>query len=180
MDGRYTKLHRCGEGSLRYPQSDCKYLINMAPNLNKEQNRNTETNLFDESVLECTFQIEPYLPYEFTCEGMLQRVNTLIENQVRGVLIEGLGKGSDLLLGDKTSFVVYLLILFSFWPQDFCTNTKIWPPLSVLQVVKAEVNTSCKQACREKGLICEPAFFPHLNSADNLTKSVHTCCFAYT
>lgn len=62
----------------------------MAPNLNKEQNRNTETNLFDESVLECTFQIEPYLPYEFTCEGMLQRVNTLIENQVRGVLIEGL------------------------------------------------------------------------------------------
>lgn len=65
----------------------------MAPNLNKEQNRNTETNLFDESVLECTFQIEPYLPYEFTCEGMLQRVNTLIENQVRGVLIEGLGKG---------------------------------------------------------------------------------------
>lgn len=28
-------------------------------------------------------QIEPYLPYEFTCEGMLQRVNAFIENQVR-------------------------------------------------------------------------------------------------
>lgn len=28
------------------------------------------------------FQIEPYLPYEFTCEGMLQRVNAFIENQV--------------------------------------------------------------------------------------------------
>lgn len=27
-------------------------------------------------------QIEPYLPYEFTCEGMLQRVNSFIENQV--------------------------------------------------------------------------------------------------
>ncbi|XP_075037066.1 alpha-1,6-mannosylglycoprotein 6-beta-N-acetylglucosaminyltransferase A isoform X2 [Mixophyes fleayi] len=26
---------------------------------------------------------EPYLPYEFTCEGMLQRVNAFIENQVR-------------------------------------------------------------------------------------------------
>ncbi|KAG7270942.1 hypothetical protein CRUP_033679, partial [Coryphaenoides rupestris] len=25
--------------------------------------------------------IEPYLPYEFTCEGMLQRVNAFIENQ---------------------------------------------------------------------------------------------------
>ncbi|XP_036966646.1 alpha-1,6-mannosylglycoprotein 6-beta-N-acetylglucosaminyltransferase A-like isoform X2 [Acanthopagrus latus] len=76
--------------------------------------------------------IEPYLPYEFTCEGMLQRVNTLTEK------------------------------------QDFCNNTETWPPLSALQVVKAEVNTSCKQACQEKGLICEPAFFPHLNSVDNL------------
>lgn len=28
-------------------------------------------------------QIEPYLPYEFTCEGMLQRVNAFIENQVQ-------------------------------------------------------------------------------------------------
>lgn len=27
-------------------------------------------------------QIEPYLPYEFTCEGMLQRVNAFIQNQV--------------------------------------------------------------------------------------------------
>ncbi|RXN12469.1 Alpha-1,6-mannosylglyco 6-beta-N-acetylglucosaminyltransferase A-like protein [Labeo rohita] len=27
-------------------------------------------------------KIEPYLPYEFTCEGMLQRVNAFIENQV--------------------------------------------------------------------------------------------------
>ncbi|XP_076879333.1 alpha-1,6-mannosylglycoprotein 6-beta-N-acetylglucosaminyltransferase A [Brachyhypopomus gauderio] len=26
-------------------------------------------------------KIEPYLPYEFTCEGMLQRVNAFIENQ---------------------------------------------------------------------------------------------------
>lgn len=28
-------------------------------------------------------QIEPYIPYEFTCEGMLQRVNILVEKQVR-------------------------------------------------------------------------------------------------
>lgn len=37
-------------------------------------------------LLNCVFcdceQIEPYLPYEFTCEGMLQRVNAFIENQV--------------------------------------------------------------------------------------------------
>ncbi|XP_078119403.1 alpha-1,6-mannosylglycoprotein 6-beta-N-acetylglucosaminyltransferase A-like [Sander vitreus] len=78
--------------------------------------------------------IEPYLPYEFSCEGMLQRVNILIEK------------------------------------QDFCNNTGSWPPLSALQVVKAEAKTSCKQACQKMGLICEPAFFPHLNSADNHAK----------
>ncbi|XP_035532727.1 alpha-1,6-mannosylglycoprotein 6-beta-N-acetylglucosaminyltransferase A-like [Morone saxatilis] len=83
--------------------------------------------------------IEPYLPYEFTCEGMLQRVNVLIEK------------------------------------QDFCHSTGSWPPLSTLQVVKAEADTSCKQACQEVGLICEPAFFPHLNSAKNLAKYSVDC-----
>ncbi|XP_058479414.1 alpha-1,6-mannosylglycoprotein 6-beta-N-acetylglucosaminyltransferase A-like isoform X2 [Solea solea] len=76
--------------------------------------------------------IEPYLPYEFTSEGMLQRVNTLIEK------------------------------------QDFCSSTKTWPPLSALQVVMAEVGTSCKQACQAVGLICEPAFFPQINSINAL------------
>lgn len=38
-------------------------------------------HVFQQSVF-CVIQIEPYLPYEFTCEGMLQRVNAFIENQV--------------------------------------------------------------------------------------------------
>uniref|UniRef100_A0A3Q3W5T0 alpha-1,6-mannosyl-glycoprotein 6-beta-N-acetylglucosaminyltransferase n=1 Tax=Mola mola TaxID=94237 RepID=A0A3Q3W5T0_MOLML len=83
--------------------------------------------------------IEPYLPYEFTCEGMLQRVNILIEK------------------------------------QDFCSSTGSWPPLSALQVVKAEVNASCNQACQKEGLICEPAFFPYLNSAQSLSKYGVNC-----
>ncbi|XP_026232111.1 alpha-1,6-mannosylglycoprotein 6-beta-N-acetylglucosaminyltransferase A-like isoform X2 [Anabas testudineus] len=77
--------------------------------------------------------IEPYIPYEFTCEGMLQRVNILIEK------------------------------------QEFCHSTGRWPPPSALQVVKAEVGTSCKEACQRAGLICEPAFFPELNSLKNIS-----------
>ncbi|XP_028993236.1 alpha-1,6-mannosylglycoprotein 6-beta-N-acetylglucosaminyltransferase A-like isoform X2 [Betta splendens] len=76
--------------------------------------------------------IEPYVPYEFTSEGMLQRVNVLIEK------------------------------------QDFCYAGRRWPPRSALQVVKAEAGTSCKQACQDAGLICEPAFFPDLNSVMSL------------
>ncbi|XP_042350899.1 alpha-1,6-mannosylglycoprotein 6-beta-N-acetylglucosaminyltransferase A-like [Plectropomus leopardus] len=83
--------------------------------------------------------LEPYLPYEFSCEGMLQRVNSLIEK------------------------------------QDLCSSTASWPPLSALQVVEAKVNMSCKQECQRAGLICEPAFFPHVNNAENLAKYSVDC-----
>uniref|UniRef100_A0A3B4ZEN9 alpha-1,6-mannosyl-glycoprotein 6-beta-N-acetylglucosaminyltransferase n=1 Tax=Stegastes partitus TaxID=144197 RepID=A0A3B4ZEN9_9TELE len=83
--------------------------------------------------------IEPYLPYEFSCEGMLQRVSALVEK------------------------------------QDFCSSTSSWPPLSALQVVKAEAGTSCKKACRKVGLICEPAFFPKLNRVKNLANYSVDC-----
>ncbi|KAK2839551.1 hypothetical protein Q5P01_013291 [Channa striata] len=83
--------------------------------------------------------IEPYVPYEFTSEGMLQRVNALIEN------------------------------------QEFCHSTGRWPPGSSLHVVEAEAAVSCKQACRKAGLICEPAFFPNLNSAESLANHNVEC-----
>ncbi|XP_041118119.1 alpha-1,6-mannosylglycoprotein 6-beta-N-acetylglucosaminyltransferase A-like [Polyodon spathula] len=79
-------------------------------------------------------KIEPYLPYEFTCEGMLQRVNAFIEN------------------------------------QDFCHGQVMWPPLSALQVKVTEPGKSCKQACQEKQLICEPSFFQHLNMDKDLLR----------
>lgn len=78
--------------------------------------------------------IEPYIPYEYTCEGMLQRVSVLVEK------------------------------------QDLCGSTWSWPPLSALQVVQAKADASCNQACRDAGLICEPSFFPHLNSSPSLAR----------
>lgn len=54
--------------------------------------------------------------------------------------------------------------------QDLCSQTWSWPPLSALQVVKANVNASCNQACRDAGLICEPSFFPHLNNFQSLAR----------
>uniref|UniRef100_A0A7N6FCH8 alpha-1,6-mannosyl-glycoprotein 6-beta-N-acetylglucosaminyltransferase n=1 Tax=Anabas testudineus TaxID=64144 RepID=A0A7N6FCH8_ANATE len=94
-----------------------------------------------ERVLTAILNQSPYIPYEFTCEGMLQRVNILIEKQV--------------------GFVWVLM--------EFCHSTGRWPPPSALQVVKAEVGTSCKEACQRAGLICEPAFFPELNSLKNIS-----------
>lgn len=30
----------------------------------------------------CPVQVEPFLPYEYTCEGMLERLHAYIQNQV--------------------------------------------------------------------------------------------------
>lgn len=49
---------------------------------------------FIDIVFVNAFQIEPYIPYEFTCEGMLQRVNILIEKQVGGMFVAVLTKAS--------------------------------------------------------------------------------------
>lgn len=54
----------------------------------KEHSGNTES-ISVIVVFAYTFQIEPYLPYEFTCEGMLQRVNILIEKQVGRMWLRG-------------------------------------------------------------------------------------------
>ncbi|KAF2985068.1 hypothetical protein EK904_012667, partial [Melospiza melodia maxima] len=92
-------------------------------------------------------KIDPYLPYEFTCEGMLQRMNAFIEKQSEycEMLSEHIITKHDLSL------------------QDFCHGQVMWPPLSALQVKIAEPGKSCKQVCQESQLICEPSFFQHLN-----------------
>jgi alpha-1,3(6)-mannosylglycoprotein beta-1,6-N-acetyl-glucosaminyltransferase len=71
------------------------------------------------------------MPYEFTEEGMLQRVNAYILH------------------------------------QDFCSKDyQPWPPNSNIQVIAANAGQSCKAACRQRDLICEPSHFARLNSAD--------------
>ncbi|XP_066264116.1 alpha-1,6-mannosylglycoprotein 6-beta-N-acetylglucosaminyltransferase A-like isoform X1 [Branchiostoma lanceolatum] len=83
-------------------------------------------------------KVDPYLPYEFTAEGMLQRVSTYIQK------------------------------------HDFC-SPHTWPPESALQVRLSGNGQSCKQACQDQGLICEPSFFPLLNNKDAMEKNGIKC-----
>uniref|UniRef100_A0A4W3K722 alpha-1,6-mannosyl-glycoprotein 6-beta-N-acetylglucosaminyltransferase n=1 Tax=Callorhinchus milii TaxID=7868 RepID=A0A4W3K722_CALMI len=79
-------------------------------------------------------QVEPYLPYEFTNEGMLERLNWFIAK------------------------------------QDFCRQREIWPPLTALRTKTAKPHQSCVEVCQESQLICEPAFFYHLNKQAELER----------
>ncbi|XP_067864942.1 alpha-1,6-mannosylglycoprotein 6-beta-N-acetylglucosaminyltransferase A-like isoform X2 [Heterodontus francisci] len=81
-------------------------------------------------------KVDPYLPYEFTSEGMLERLNVFIEK------------------------------------QDFCRQREIWPPLTALKVKMAKPSQSCVEACQREQLICESAFFYHLNKETELKRTV--------
>ena len=49
--------------------------------------------------------------------------------------------------------------------QDFCKPSD-WPPIKELQITKGKDGQSCKFACLDKGLVCEPTFFATVNSQE--------------
>lgn len=84
-------------------------------------------------------EVPPFLPFEWTTKGMLERVNMFLEK------------------------------------LDFCEQGEKWPPLKELHVVMSSKGLSCKDACLEKDLLCEPAFFNHINSAKEFEKAGISC-----
>ncbi|XP_068704273.1 alpha-1,6-mannosylglycoprotein 6-beta-N-acetylglucosaminyltransferase A-like [Montipora foliosa] len=84
-------------------------------------------------------KVPPFLPYEMTTKGMLERVNMFIEK------------------------------------LNFCERDEEWPPLKELQLVLSSEGNSCKDACAGKGLLCEPSFFNHINSAKEFKKVGISC-----
>ncbi|KAK6037949.1 hypothetical protein COOONC_24546 [Cooperia oncophora] len=91
-------------------------------------------------------QPQPFVPEEFTPRGMLIRVNMLIH-------------------------------------RDLCASALKWPPhsaleacfflLSVIMVRRSDPGESCEMACNFAGLVCEPSFFPLVNSVQFLTSEPH-------
>ncbi|KAI0216419.1 Alpha-1,6-mannosylglycoprotein 6-beta-N-acetylglucosaminyltransferase A [Lamellibrachia satsuma] len=90
-------------------------------------------------------EVQPYMPYEFTEEGMLQRVNA------------------------------YLI------RQDFCSQLRSpWVPRDSVEFILSRAGQSCKTACMEKRMICEPLYFGELNSQAVMEKYMGKTCLAIT
>lgn len=83
-----------------------------------------------------------HMPYEFTEEGMLQRMNAYIEHQN--------------------------------WCQ-FQKQEAKWPPHSAISFVMGADGQSCKDACWQQGLICEPSHFLQINSARSMKQAKVDC-----
>lgn len=58
--------------------------------------------------------------------------------------------------------------------QDFCRPND-WPPIKELKTAISKDGQSCEFACLDKGLVCEPTFFPLINTRDTFKRAGMPC-----
>ncbi|KAL0594863.1 Alpha-1,6-mannosylglycoprotein 6-beta-N-acetylglucosaminyltransferase B [Plecturocebus cupreus] len=56
------------------------------------------------------------------------------------------------------------------WAQNASLTPGAWPPVNSLRAWLAVPGRACTDTCLDHGLICEPSFFPLLNSQDAFLK----------
>ncbi|XP_074175733.1 alpha-1,6-mannosylglycoprotein 6-beta-N-acetylglucosaminyltransferase B isoform X4 [Rhinolophus sinicus] len=117
-------------------------------------------------------QVDPYLPYEYTCEGMLERIEAYIQHQdfcaASGPAPPGVrAPQSPLVLAPNATHLE--------WARDSGLAPRAWPPVYSLRAWLAAAGRACTDTCLDHGLICEPSFFPFLNSQDAFQKLQVPC-----
>uniref|UniRef100_A0A8B9W2X1 alpha-1,6-mannosyl-glycoprotein 6-beta-N-acetylglucosaminyltransferase n=1 Tax=Anas zonorhyncha TaxID=75864 RepID=A0A8B9W2X1_9AVES len=123
-------------------------------------------------------QVEPYLPYEYTCEGMLERIHAYIQHQdfctttsppppPRAKSPAMQSPPSVLALSPNATHLV--------WSPSASRDPRAWPPVDSLQVWVSETRHACTETCRRHGLVCEPTFFRFLNKKEVFLQLSITC-----
>ncbi|KAI3353063.1 hypothetical protein L3Q82_019627 [Scortum barcoo] len=131
---------------------------------------------FDSAIREImrTKVVEPYLPYEYTCEGMLERVHSYIQHQdfcapeppfIPANLSRQVSAGGSRITGPL--FVPLPNSTALGWASNV-TAPRAWPPLSSLRLLVSQEGQSCVEACHSAGFICEPAHFRFINNKEAL------------
>ncbi|XP_061883000.1 LOW QUALITY PROTEIN: alpha-1,6-mannosylglycoprotein 6-beta-N-acetylglucosaminyltransferase B-like [Entelurus aequoreus] len=114
-------------------------------------------------------KVEPYLPHEYTCEGMLERVHAYIQHQDFCASQPFFIPANLTRRGSASSSPEPLSV---FLPNS-TANISVppaWPPLSALRVLVSQEGESCVDACRTHNLICEPAHFAFINNKEALLR----------
>lgn len=123
-------------------------------------------------------QVDPYLPYEYTCEGMLERIHAYIQHQdfctmpsppppAKAQSPAMQSPPSPLALSPNATHLV--------WSPSALRDPHAWPPADSLQVWLSEGRHSCTETCRRRGLVCEPTFFRFLNKKEVFLQLSITC-----
>uniref|UniRef100_A0A2K5WKT5 alpha-1,6-mannosyl-glycoprotein 6-beta-N-acetylglucosaminyltransferase n=1 Tax=Macaca fascicularis TaxID=9541 RepID=A0A2K5WKT5_MACFA len=117
-------------------------------------------------------QVDPYLPYEYTCEGMLERIHAYIQHQDFCVAPGPALPGAHT---SQSPFVLAPNATHLEWAQNASLAPAAWPPAHSLRAWLATPGRACTDTCLDHGLICEPSFFPFLNSQDAFLKLQVPC-----
>ncbi|XP_055510202.1 alpha-1,6-mannosylglycoprotein 6-beta-N-acetylglucosaminyltransferase B-like isoform X2 [Leucoraja erinacea] len=113
-------------------------------------------------------KVEPYLPYEFTCEGMLERVHAYIQHQdlCETVFLtwpQNYSRHISSSANNTSRLVVPQNVTGLPWSPN-ANKLLRWPPMSSMHLHVSTTAQSCTNACQEHGLICEPTFFQFINN----------------
>ncbi|XP_057698803.1 alpha-1,6-mannosylglycoprotein 6-beta-N-acetylglucosaminyltransferase B-like isoform X2 [Corythoichthys intestinalis] len=127
-------------------------------------------------------KVVPYLPYEYTCEGMLERVHAYIQQQdfcapEPPFVAANVSKQGSAGTGGLTRplFTPLPNSTALGWAPDATYAPSAWPPLSSLRLLVSQEGESCVGACRSHGFICEPAHFRFINNKEALRRLEVQC-----
>ncbi|XP_037118589.1 alpha-1,6-mannosylglycoprotein 6-beta-N-acetylglucosaminyltransferase B-like isoform X1 [Syngnathus acus] len=129
---------------------------------------------FDAAIREIMrTKVEPYLPYEYTCEGMLERVHAYIQQQDFCASEPAFIPANVSRQGGNLARPLFVTLANSTalgWAPDVASPATAWPPLSSLRLLVSQEGESCVEACRSHGFICEPAHFRFINNKEALRR----------
>ncbi|XP_019398222.1 PREDICTED: alpha-1,6-mannosylglycoprotein 6-beta-N-acetylglucosaminyltransferase B isoform X2 [Crocodylus porosus] len=114
-------------------------------------------------------KVDPYLPYEYTCEGMLERIHAYIQHQdfcAGAAASLSVKPGSHAMQSSLSPFTLLPNASHLMWAYNASSSPQAWPPVHSMQVWVSEVRRACTETCQEHGLVCEPTFFKFLNKKD--------------
>uniref|UniRef100_A0A8C9MIL3 alpha-1,6-mannosyl-glycoprotein 6-beta-N-acetylglucosaminyltransferase n=1 Tax=Serinus canaria TaxID=9135 RepID=A0A8C9MIL3_SERCA len=111
-------------------------------------------------------QVDPYLPYEYTCEGMLERIHAYIQHQVGENPCPPWGTKSPAMQSPPSPLALSPNSTHLVWSPSAGWAPQAWPPVASLQVWVSEPQHTCTETCRQHGLVCEPSFFRFLNKEE--------------
>ncbi|KAK6478126.1 alpha-1,6-mannosylglycoprotein 6-beta-N-acetylglucosaminyltransferase B-like isoform X1 [Huso huso] len=131
---------------------------------------------FESAIREVmTTKVEPYLPYEYTCEGMLERVHAYIQHQDFCIPGVSIGNDSKVWPGNSSSHFVRLPNSSGLAWAGSVAGPSTWPPLSAMRLLLSEEGQSCVEQCQDHSLVCEPTFFHFINSKEAFTQLQIQC-----
>uniref|UniRef100_H3ANT0 alpha-1,6-mannosyl-glycoprotein 6-beta-N-acetylglucosaminyltransferase n=1 Tax=Latimeria chalumnae TaxID=7897 RepID=H3ANT0_LATCH len=115
-------------------------------------------------------KVKPYIPYEYTCEGMLERVHAYIQHQdfcipALSLVSSNSTRKYSQIHNTSTPFIFLPNSTGLIWSPD-SSRPHSWPPVTSLQVWVSAEEQSCIEACQNVGLICEPLFFKFINKKE--------------